>query len=73
MDSLALPNLTKDGEPMMRRLIPILFILLIMSDAPGQADTLLFYHEPARTWEEALPLGNGRLGAMPGGQGTHRE
>jgi alpha-L-fucosidase 2 len=25
---------------------------------------LLWYSEPARVWEEALPIGNGRLGAM---------
>ncbi len=25
---------------------------------------LLWYREPAKVWEEALPLGNGRLGAM---------
>ena len=24
----------------------------------------LWYHKPAKEWEEALPLGNGRLGAM---------
>ena len=24
----------------------------------------LWYKEPASDWEEALPLGNGRLGAM---------
>ena len=24
----------------------------------------LWYRQPARQWEEALPLGNGRLGAM---------
>ena len=24
----------------------------------------LWYRKPARQWEEALPLGNGRLGAM---------
>ncbi|QEC52777.1 lysophospholipase L1-like esterase [Anseongella ginsenosidimutans] len=27
----------------------------------------LWYEEPARQWEETLPLGNGRLGMMPGG------
>ena len=27
----------------------------------------LWYDAPARMWEEALPLGNGRLGAMPDG------
>ena len=26
--------------------------------------TRLFYHEPAEHWTEALPVGNGRLGAM---------
>ena len=24
----------------------------------------LFYRQPANEWEEALPLGNGRMGAM---------
>ena len=24
----------------------------------------LWYRQPARKWEEALPLGNGRMGAM---------
>ena len=32
----------------------------------------LWYTAPARMWEEALPLGNGRLGAMPDG-GVFRE
>ena len=27
----------------------------------------LWYEEPAKIWEEALPLGNGRLGAMVSG------
>lgn len=27
----------------------------------------LWYTGPARMWEETLPLGNGRLGAMPDG------
>lgn len=27
-------------------------------------DTTLWYEQPAEKWEEALPLGNGRLGAM---------
>ena len=29
----------------------------------------LWYRESARHWEEALPLGNGRLGAMAFGGG----
>ncbi len=28
----------------------------------------LWYDRPAKTWEETLPLGNGRLGLMPDGQ-----
>jgi hypothetical protein len=32
--------------------------------APGQAATLMWYAQPARKWDEALPVGNGRLGAM---------
>ncbi len=34
---------------------------------------VLFYREPARTWNEALPVGNGRLGGMVfGGAGLER-
>ncbi|GAO28867.1 putative large secreted protein [Geofilum rubicundum JCM 15548] len=31
---------------------------------PNRSDLKLWYAEPAAQWEEALPLGNGRLGAM---------
>lgn len=31
---------------------------------PGTGDLLLWYREPAPDWNEALPIGNGRLGAM---------
>ena len=41
------------------------------SDLSGNIDeksfnpqTLLWYQTPAKIWEEALPVGNGRLGAM---------
>ncbi len=34
--------------------------------------TLLWYDKPAKDWNEALPIGNGRMGAMLFG-GTHRE
>jgi alpha-L-fucosidase 2 len=34
------------------------------SVAPGDTRNLLWYRKPAKVWEEALPLGNGRLGAM---------
>ena len=38
----------------------------------AQAQARLWYDKPAANWNEALPLGNGRLGAMVFG-GTTRE
>ena len=38
----------------------------------NRAATLLWYNQPAVKWEEALPIGNGRLGAMVFG-GTAEE
>ena len=32
--------------------------------AQERAPNVLFYTHPAREWNQALPLGNGRLGAM---------
>ena len=44
------------------------FCLLLFAFAPVFAQTktaqTLWYDQPAKVWEEALPLGNGRLGAM---------
>jgi alpha-L-fucosidase 2 len=41
--------------------------------APPASPLVLWYAEPARSWVEALPLGNGRLGAMVfGGPGEER-
>ncbi len=47
----------------MKRLI---FILCQLISATGfaQSDLSLWYKEPATVWTEALPIGNGRLGAM---------
>ena len=41
-------------------------LVAFASDARAQSDapTVLFYAHPAREWNQALPLGNGRLGAM---------
>ena len=40
---------------------------------PGPADLRLWYRQPATTWVEALPIGNGRLAAMVfGGVGRER-
>jgi alpha-L-fucosidase 2 len=38
-------------------------ILTGRSSGPG-GRYILWYREPAKVWEEALPIGNGRLGAM---------
>lgn len=34
------------------------------STSTGNESLKLWYNQPAKVWEEALPLGNGRLGAM---------
>ena len=51
-----------------RSLVAIVALLAVAfaSDAVAQQATgdVLFYTHPAREWNQALPLGNGRLGAM---------
>ena len=44
----------------------ILFFILFVSSLPAiaQNDLKLWYSTPAKEWVEALPVGNGRLGAM---------
>lgn len=49
-----------------------LFASTLASLAAEDASNKLWYKSPAREWEEALPLGNGRLGAMVWG-GIERE
>lgn len=39
----------------------------------SENDLKLWYDKPAEYWEAALPLGNGRLGAMVYGQPVHEE
>src|SRR5688572_32345453 len=41
-------------------------VVLILSSAVSHAqeNLTLWYKQPARNWNEALPIGNGRLGAM---------
>ena len=41
------------------------------SAVPTATDSTLWYNQPAALWEEALPLGNGRLGAMVYGKPSH--
>ncbi len=54
-------------------LLNVLFIysLLLHSCQSGknqEAELKLWYKQPAKEWEEALPLGNGRIGAMVFGE-----
>src|SRR5512133_2286828 len=53
----------------MKRRVLYLFILLTtistyLCNAQISTDLKLWYKKPAAVWEEALPIGNGRLGAM---------
>lgn len=62
----------------LNRLLPLLIVLLSMVYAKAQHDgftnkistkafnpsTVSWYNAPAKKWDEALPVGNGRLGAM---------
>lgn len=41
-----------------------LLLILPKETARAQSENRLFYNEPAKSWLEALPIGNGRLGAM---------
>lgn len=45
----------------------LLTLLSIVSYAQSASSLRLWYRQPARNWLEAVPLGNGRLGAMPDG------
>lgn len=59
-----------------RNLSLILLIGIAVSACTGKSDENLnkmelWYSSPAKVWEEALPLGNGRLGAMVFGGTSH--
>ncbi|HEX9958267.1 MAG TPA: glycoside hydrolase N-terminal domain-containing protein, partial [Fibrella sp.] len=45
--------------------LPVLTFFLFLSVASfAQKSQTLWYKQPARNWNEALPVGNGRLGVM---------
>jgi alpha-L-fucosidase 2 len=57
---------------------PIFFVLLLIlfnncisRPEKENNDLRLWYKQPANAWEEALPIGNGRLGAMVYGNPVH--
>ena len=55
---------------MMKRLLPLLLLVASCAGAP-QRDMILHYDRPAAFFEEALPVGNGRLGTMVYGDPVH--
>ncbi len=44
--------------------LALVFALFVTINLHAQNDLKLWYKQPARNWNEALPIGNGRLGAM---------
>ncbi|HBL76502.1 MAG: alpha-L-fucosidase [Bacteroidetes bacterium GWF2_42_66] len=42
----------------------LLLLFFFQLHAEGKEELLLWYRQPAADWNEALPVGNGRLGAM---------
>ena len=60
---------------MKKVLLFLMLSLAIMNYASAQSDSLLklWYNHPAKQWVEALPIGNGRLGAMVFGNPAQEE
>lgn len=49
---------------MKTRLIALFIVALCITSTNAQGNLTLWYKSPAKAWEEALPVGNGRMGAM---------
>ena len=49
---------------MKRGHLTIFFVSLLFFNGNAQTNEKLWYKKPAAAWTEALPVGNGRLGAM---------
>lgn len=58
---------------MKTRLIALFIITLCITGTNAQGNLTLWYKSPAKAWEEALPVGNGRMGAMIFGNHRKRE
>lgn len=57
---------------MKKTLLCIGFVLATLAGtAKNTPNNTLWYNQPAKVWEEALPVGNGRLGAMIFGNPFH--
>jgi alpha-L-fucosidase 2 len=49
---------------MKNKTLAFLFLLLINLSCFSQSENKIWFNKPASNWNEALPVGNGRLGAM---------
>ena len=58
---------------MKKKIILSTFLLLSLFTTANNNDLKLWYDMPAKLWVEALPLGNGRLGAMVYGNPVNEE
>jgi alpha-L-fucosidase 2 len=48
-----------------KSLVLLIWLTCFLSaSAQLKKDRMLWYQQPAKDWNEALPIGNGRLGAM---------
>lgn len=55
-----------------RAFFALIFSVTIASAVTApEGDNILWYDQPATAWEQALPIGNGHLGAMVFGGTTH--
>ena len=57
----------------MKRLLPLLLLVATACTVEPSQDLKLHYDREASLWVEALPIGNGRLGAMVYGGTRHEE
>lgn len=48
----------------MKRLVALIILFFTYYTSSFSQKSILWYTQPAEKWEEALPVGNGRLGAM---------
>lgn len=55
--------LLNEKQKVMKRLIVVALTLMILS-LNAQENLKLWYEQLAKKWVEALPLGNGQIGAM---------
>ena len=58
-------------SPHLRKQVCLLFALCILLVPLAHAQTTLWYTKPADIWTDALPVGNGHMGAMVFGGAAH--